>query len=59
VGWTGLDLQAHQTDPQIAAALTEARAKINSDGIFGVPFLIDGHEKYWGQDRFDLWLETL
>jgi 2-hydroxychromene-2-carboxylate isomerase len=29
------------------------------DGVFGVPFFIVGHEKFWGQDRFDEFLEGL
>lgn len=29
------------------------------DGVFGVPFLLAGREKFWGNDRVALFLETL
>ena len=33
------------------------RDLIRADGVFGVPFRVDGSEKYRGHDRFELWLE--
>lgn len=56
-GWAGFDPDAISTDDTLAQTIKDQRALIAADGIFGVPFLIDGPNKYWGQDRFDLWLE--
>ena len=56
-GWDGFDADAISTDDTLAQTIKDQRALIAADGIFGVPFLIDGPNKYWGQDRFDLWLE--
>lgn len=56
-GWDGFDAEAISTDDALAQTIKDQRALIAADGIFGVPFLIDGPNKYWGQDRFDLWLE--
>lgn len=56
-GWDGYDPAAIAADPSLKQTLRDQRARIAADGVFGVPFLIDGAEKYWGQDRFDLWVE--
>ena len=56
-GWDGFDADAISADDALAQTIKDQRALIAADGIFGVPFLIDGPNKYWGQDRFDLWLE--
>ena len=56
-GWSLPDMAALKADPDIKARFQADRALIEADGVFGVPFLVDGTEKYWGQDRFDLWLE--
>lgn len=55
-GWTGYDSDAVEADPLISERLREDREKITADGVFGVPFLVAGPHKYWGQDRFDLWV---
>lgn len=55
--WAGFDADAIRADDSLAQMIKDQRAKIAEDGVFGVPFLIDGRNKYWGQDRFDLWLE--
>lgn len=57
VGWTLPDLDALKADADIKARFAADRELIRSDGVFGVPFLVDGDQKYWGQDRFDVWLE--
>jgi len=57
-GWTDFDAETVINDPANAQTLQAQRALIESDGVFGVPFLVDGGDKYWGQDRFDLWLEA-
>lgn len=54
--WSGYDPSC-LTDEGLKQTLRDQRAQIAADGVFGVPFLIDGSEKYWGQDRFDLWAE--
>ena len=56
-GWDGFDPDVISADDTLAQTIKDQRALIAADGIFGVPFLIDGPNKYWGQDRFDLWLE--
>ena len=56
-GWAGFDADVISADDTLAQTIKDQRALIAADGIFGVPFLIDGPNKYWGQDRFDLWLE--
>ena len=53
------DIAAMKASDDIQAAETNARQLVNDHGIFGVPFLIAGDQKYWGQDRFDLYLETI
>ena len=58
----GLELPddaALKASEAIKAAEAEARQKVNDHGVFGVPFLIADGQKYWGQDRFDLYLETI
>jgi 2-hydroxychromene-2-carboxylate isomerase len=37
----------------------EALRRAWRDGIFGVPFFVLGHEKFWGQDRVDEFLEAV
>lgn len=56
-GWTLPDLDALKTDADIKARFAADRQLIEADGVFGVPFLVDGDQKYWGHDRFDVWLE--
>ena len=56
-GWAGYDPDAVASDPAITEQLAANRQRIAEDGVFGVPFLVDGQNKYWGQDRFDIWLE--
>lgn len=56
-GWAGYDADAVASDPAIAQTLRAYRESIAEDGVFGVPFLVDGPNRYWGQDRFDIWLE--
>jgi len=56
-GWTLPDLDALKADADIKARFKADRDLIQADGVFGVPFLVDGREKFWGQDRFDLWIE--
>ncbi|MFD0373955.1 2-hydroxychromene-2-carboxylate isomerase [Streptomyces sp. NPDC127112] len=38
-------------DPELRARGVSALLDVWRDGVFGVPFLIDGHDKFWGTDR--------
>lgn len=41
--------------------LEEARlllAQSGRDGVFGIPFLLQGRDRFWGLDRLDLFLES-
>ena len=60
---TGLDLDPALVDQvaggaAVAAGVTATKTKIAEDGVFGVPFLVSGEEKFWGHDRIDLFLEA-
>jgi len=57
-GWSGYDPDTLAADLSISETFKAQRAWIEQDGVFGVPFLVDDAEKFWGQDRFDLWLEN-
>lgn len=56
-GWELPDLGALKADEEIRAMFKADRERIVADGVFGVPFLVEGDQKYWGQDRIDLWVE--
>lgn len=56
-GWTGFDAERISRDPEVSARLKAERALIEADGVFGVPFLVDAGEKFWGHDRIELWAE--
>ena len=56
-GWTLPELATLKADAEIRALFKADREAITADGVFGVPFLVDGDQKYWGHDRFDLWIE--
>ncbi len=62
----GLDADMPATaksDQSLNDALEKCAIDINKDQAFGVPFAVlekDGRiQKFWGQDRFDLLVETL
>lgn len=57
IDWTLPDLDALKADADIKARFKADRELIEADGVFGVPFLVEGDQRYWGQDRFDVWLE--
>jgi 2-hydroxychromene-2-carboxylate isomerase len=40
-------------DPELRARGVEILAESAKDGLFGVPFFIHGHDKFWGVDRVD------
>lgn len=58
VGWSAEAVAAAQSDPSIAEEMSEHRRLIAVDGVFGVPFAVIGQERYWGHDRFDLFVEA-
>ena len=57
-GWALPDPDALKADEGLRAMTRDDRRRITEDGVFGVPFLVDGGEKYWGHDRFDLWVDA-
>lgn len=46
-------------DPDLRTAGCEALLKVDADGVFGVPFFISGHEKFWGVDRLPWFIDTV
>lgn len=40
-------------DPAIRAEGLRVLLDIESDGVFGVPFFVYGHQRYWGIDRLE------
>ena len=57
INWDIAKVDAAQSDQNIQNALAENRTLIESDQVFGVPFAVNGASKYWGHDRFDLFVE--
>ncbi|MEU6479395.1 DsbA family protein [Streptomyces sp. NPDC047017] len=52
----GLDaerLAGAPDDPGLRARGVQALLALDRDGVFGVPFFVDGYDKYWGTDRLD------
>ncbi|MEV6960344.1 DsbA family protein [Streptomyces sp. NPDC051207] len=39
------------TDPAVRAEGMAALERLHRDGVFGVPYFINGFDKYWGVDR--------
>jgi 2-hydroxychromene-2-carboxylate isomerase len=46
-------------DPAIRAEGLRVLLDIESDGVFGVPFFVHGHQRYWGLDRLDQFAAAL
>lgn len=59
IGWSPAAVIAAQSDPAIDEQLSLCRKMIERDGVFGVPFAVVGAEKFWGHDRFDLFVEAV
>jgi 2-hydroxychromene-2-carboxylate isomerase len=49
---------AHR-DPSNRQQGIEALRRAWRDGVFGVPFFVLGHERFWGQDRVDEFLQAV
>lgn len=45
-------------DPNLIAAATRALVDVYRDGVFGVPFIVYGREKFWGLDRLDAFVKS-
>ncbi len=59
IGWDPGAVESAQSDPVIAEELSAYKGLIERDGVFGVPFAVIGAEKFWGHDRFDLFVEAV
>ncbi|MFB6977273.1 2-hydroxychromene-2-carboxylate isomerase [Streptomyces scopuliridis] len=46
-------------DPDLRARGVAILAASAKDGLFGVPFFIHGHDKFWGVDRVDAFVAAL
>ncbi len=60
---TGLGLDPALVDQvagsaAVTAGVAATKTKTAEDGVFGVPFLVSGEDKFWGHDRIDLFLEA-
>ncbi|MBH5335547.1 DsbA family protein [Streptomyces pactum] len=51
LGLDGAALGAAPDDPAVRQRGLEALFSLHRDGVFGVPYFIDGAEKFWGVDR--------
>ena len=59
INWSAEAVDAAQSALSVGKAMKKHRALIEQDGVFGVPFAVNGDAKYWGHDRFDLLVEDL
>lgn len=46
-------------DDELRARGTQALLAVDSDGVFGVPFFVNGRERFWGVDRLDAFVRSL
>jgi len=46
-------------NPELRREGAEALLRCYRDGVFGVPFFVVGHEKFWGVDRISLFVAAL
>ncbi|MFC5217796.1 2-hydroxychromene-2-carboxylate isomerase [Streptomyces coerulescens] len=53
------ELAGAADDPALREEGARALRRAVRDGVFGVPYFINGHDKYWGLDRLDAFLGTL
>jgi len=53
VGLDAAEVIAATDDPDIRAEGAQALLHAHEDGVFGVPFLNLGYERFWGVDRFE------
>ncbi len=57
IGWSTDAVDDAQASERVDALLADHRKLIEADGVFGVPFAVFGENKYWGHDRFELFVE--
>lgn len=58
----GLDaalLSGAADDPGVRKEGLRALQAIEADGVFGVPFFVRGHDRYWGMDRLADFVEAV
>jgi 2-hydroxychromene-2-carboxylate isomerase len=53
--WMMTEIEMPATRDQAVHALVSAY----KDGVFGVPFFVNGFEKFWGVDRFEAFIASL
>lgn len=46
-------------DPPIREESVGELTKAYEDGVFGIPFFVHGHNKFWGIDRFELFVRSV
>lgn len=59
LGLDGAALTGALDDPAIRQRGLEALFALHRDGVFGVPYFIDGTEKFWGVDRLAGFAESV
>lgn len=59
VGVDLADAAALPADPEMMADGTAMLMDAFRDGVFGVPFFVHGHEKFWGLDRLPTFVRTV
>ncbi|MFI9629729.1 2-hydroxychromene-2-carboxylate isomerase [Streptomyces sp. NPDC052042] len=47
------------TDPELRERGAGALLAVHRDGVFGVPFFVNGFEKFWGVDRLPAFVESV
>lgn len=47
------------TDTRLRAEAVRILLAIDADGVFGVPFFVRGHDRYWGVERLDEFVAAL
>jgi 2-hydroxychromene-2-carboxylate isomerase len=59
VGLEPTPLETAPDNPERRAEGVEALRRAHRDGVFGMPFFVDGRDRFWGVDRVELFIEAL
>lgn len=59
IGLADIGIADAADDPDVRAEGVLALLDIYRDGIFGVPFFVNGHDKFWGVDRLPTFMASL